>query len=39
MEELKKESEAALQRSAQKSQQIEELQTDKRRLEAELMLR
>nr|XP_024655353.1 kinesin-like protein KIF20B [Maylandia zebra] len=38
MEELKKESEAALQRSAQKSQQIEELQTDKRRLEAELTL-
>ncbi|XP_035764687.1 kinesin-like protein KIF20B [Neolamprologus brichardi] len=38
MEELKKESKAALQRSAQKSQQIEELQTDKRRLEAELTL-
>ncbi|XP_005743507.1 kinesin-like protein KIF20B [Pundamilia nyererei] len=38
MEELKKESEAALQRSAQKSQQIEELQTDKWRLEAELTL-
>lgn len=38
MEELKKESEAALQRSAQKSQQIAELQTDKQWLEAELTL-
>lgn len=39
MEELKKESEEALHRSAQKSQQIEELQREKRRLEAELTLR
>lgn len=39
MEELKKESEAALQRSAQKSQEIAELQTDKQWLEAELTLR
>ncbi|XP_031600864.1 kinesin-like protein KIF20A isoform X3 [Oreochromis aureus] len=38
MEELKKESEAALQRSAQKSQEIAELQTDKQWLEAELTL-
>ncbi|XP_041829638.1 kinesin-like protein KIF20A isoform X2 [Melanotaenia boesemani] len=36
MEELKKETEAALQRSAQKSRQIQELQRDKRKLEEAL---
>ncbi|XP_013878782.1 kinesin-like protein KIF20B isoform X2 [Austrofundulus limnaeus] len=36
MEELKKESQAALQRSAQKSEQIEELQIERRRLEESL---
>ncbi|XP_069543838.1 kinesin-like protein KIF20B [Brachyistius frenatus] len=36
IEELKKESEAALQRSAQKSKQIEELQRDKKQLEDQL---
>ncbi|XP_070846015.1 kinesin-like protein KIF20A [Chaetodon trifascialis] len=37
MEELKKESQAALERSAQKSQQIQDLQREKRRLEETLM--
>lgn len=36
MEELKRESQAALQRSAQKSEQIEELQRERRRLEESL---
>ncbi|XP_047465927.1 kinesin-like protein KIF20A isoform X2 [Mugil cephalus] len=39
LEELKKESHAALERCAQKTQQIQELQKEKRRLEAALKIR